>query len=66
MQITVNGSDQDVRDEITVADLVVHLELPDRGVAVALDGAVVPKARWHQTTLRAQADVEILTAVQGG
>jgi sulfur carrier protein len=40
---------------------------PDaRGVAVAVDGAVVPRARWASTELADGARVEVLTAAQGG
>lgn len=36
------------------------------GVAVALDGAVVPRAAWARTLLADGARVELVTAVQGG
>ncbi|MGH3755646.1 MAG: sulfur carrier protein ThiS, partial [Pseudonocardiaceae bacterium] len=50
----------------TLADVVERLEAPSRGVAVALDGAVVPRASWPGTVLHDDASVEVLTAVQGG
>jgi sulfur carrier protein len=37
-----------------------------RGVAIALNGSVVPRAAWAQTTLRAGDSVEIVQAKQGG
>ena len=37
-----------------------------RGVAVAVDGGVVPRARWGTFALPADARVEVLTAMQGG
>ena len=37
-----------------------------RGVAVAVDGEVVPRARWGNTELREGANVEVVVAVQGG
>lgn len=39
---------------------------PPRGVAVALDGTVVPRARYGDTALHEGARVEVVTAVQGG
>ena len=36
------------------------------GVAVALDGAVVPRALWDRTIVPDGGVVEVLTAVQGG
>ena len=37
-----------------------------RGIAVALNGAVVPRAAWAETVLRAGDSVEIVRARQGG
>ena len=36
------------------------------GVAVALGGEVVPRSRWTSTELTEDAELEIVTAVQGG
>lgn len=36
------------------------------GVAVALGGEVVPRSRWASTELSEDAELEIVTAVQGG
>ena len=37
-----------------------------RGVAVALNGSVVPRSAWADTVLRADDAVEIVLAKQGG
>ncbi len=63
MHLTVNGEQRDVPDAGTVADLVGE---PRRGVAVAVNGEVVPRAGWPATPLRDGDRVEILTAAQGG
>lgn len=36
------------------------------GVAVAVDGSVVPRSAWAATALQTGSAVEIVTAVQGG
>jgi sulfur carrier protein len=66
--ITLNGRESDVAPGDTVAAVLAHLELaPDaRGVAVAVDGEVVPRASWESFTLADEARVEVLTAMQGG
>jgi sulfur carrier protein len=63
VHITLNGEPRELPDRSTVADLVA--DLPHRGVAVAVDGAVVPRSR-HDQTLSEGARVEVVTAVQGG
>jgi thiazole synthase len=37
-----------------------------RGLAVAIDGAVVPRSEWDRTPLREGQRVEVLAAIQGG
>jgi sulfur carrier protein len=42
------------------------VETAQRGIAVALNGAVVPRGAWPATPLRAGDCVEIVRARQGG
>ena len=37
-----------------------------RGIAVAINGAIVPRAAWPQTTLQPGDSIEIVRARQGG
>lgn len=39
--------------------------IPDAGVAVAVDGDVVPRSQWDRGLAEGQ-NIDILTAVQGG
>jgi sulfur carrier protein len=66
MEIRVNGTPRQVDDDLTVAALLLLVEAPATGVAVAVDSAVVPRAEWSTTSVHEGAVVEILTAVQGG
>jgi sulfur carrier protein len=42
------------------------LEPGARGVAVAVDGEVVPRAEWESLELSEGSRVEVLSAMQGG
>jgi sulfur carrier protein len=66
--IVLNGRDSDVRAGETVAAVLARLGLDAdaRGVAVAVDGEVVPRARWESHAVPDEARVEVLTAMQGG
>ncbi len=66
--IVVNGQGSELSAGDTVAAVLARLGLAveARGVAVAVDGAVVPRARWESFALAADARVEVLTAMQGG
>ncbi|TDV40786.1 sulfur carrier protein ThiS [Actinophytocola oryzae] len=66
MYVQVNGSEREVPDGATVTELLEALGVPARGVAVAVDGAVVTRADHDRTVVLEGAEVEVLTAVQGG
>ena len=66
MRIEVNGDRREVAGPMTVADLLDAMSLPANGIAVAVDGAVVPRADHAHAELADGSVVEILTAVQGG
>ena len=67
MNIRVNGQDE----PLGVATLAALLEekavdTSQRGIAVAHNGALVPRAAWPQTALRPGDSIEIVRALQGG
>jgi sulfur carrier protein len=65
--VTLNGESRDLGDAATVETAVRAIGAPDgRGVAVALDGEVIPRGEWATTAVRDGQQVEILRAVQGG
>ncbi len=68
MIITVNGEDRVIGEGATVLAVLALLGAePDaRGLAVAVDGAVVPRGSWPATELSPGARVEVLVAIQGG
>jgi len=68
MKVRLNGESTEVAAGATVADVLALLELADapRGVAVAVDAEVVPRALWRERRLAAGAQVEVVTAIQGG
>ncbi|MFC4126196.1 sulfur carrier protein ThiS [Nocardia rhizosphaerae] len=63
--VTVNGTDHEFAEPLSVRELLTRLDLPCQGVAVAVDGAVFPKSRWDERVGRGWS-IEVLTAVQGG
>jgi len=60
------GSDLCAGDTVTAALARLGLDADARGVAVAVDGEVVPRAGWDSYALRDDARIEVLTAMQGG
>lgn len=68
MNVILNGEPHELCDGAHVAEAVVATGSPPaaRGVAVAIDGEVVPRRRWAATPLHEGQRVEVLHAVQGG
>jgi sulfur carrier protein len=66
VELIVNGEQRRLPGALTVAELVVEVTPQVRGVAVAVNGEVVPRAGWPATALRDGDRVEVLTAAQGG
>ena len=65
MIVTVNDERVEVDEHTTIAALLNRLGYPDKGIAVAVDWAVLPRTEWD-TVLSDGARLEIVTAVQGG
>ena len=68
MKVVLNGDHVDLSDDATVVSALEHLGRGSqpRGVAVAVNGEVVPRTEWTATALRTDDRVEVLTAVGGG
>ena len=66
MHIRVNGTDHDVPDACTVADMLREIGLLGRPVAVEVDRNVVPYADHATFVPESGAVVECVTLVGGG
>jgi len=68
MIVAVNGTATELPDGATVAGVLAKLDVENdaRGVAVAVQGEVVPRRQWISLALRDGDHVEVLSAIQGG
>lgn len=66
MRLSVNGVPTDTADAATVAMLIDQTRTAHRRVAVAVNGAVVPRSSWDTTVLNPGDAVEILAPTAGG
>jgi sulfur carrier protein len=67
MQLTVNGAPRALAPGVaTVADLVRHLELEGKRIAVERNGEIVPRSRYADTRVADGDRLEIVGAVGGG
>jgi sulfur carrier protein len=68
ISVRVNGEPRELDSGATVAAVVdsLDVERARRGLAVAIDAEVIPRAQWERRELREGEHVEVLTAIQGG
>ena len=66
IDINLNGKNTPIEASKSVAGLLDCLNINAPQVAVAINGAVVPRDSWSQTEIRAGDTVEIVRAVGGG
>jgi sulfur carrier protein len=64
--IRLNGATTPI--DATVASLLARIGIAAdaKGVAVARNGAVVPRGAWARTALVAGDEIEVIRAVSGG
>ncbi|MGH3255178.1 MAG: sulfur carrier protein ThiS [Streptosporangiaceae bacterium] len=66
VEVKLNGEPRELPDGTTVAQAVAELTALGTGIAVAVNGDVIPRGSWIATPLGAGDQVEVVTAVQGG
>jgi sulfur carrier protein len=67
--IRLNGTERILADPImTIADLLIMIgmEQTSRGIAVACNGAVIPRSSWETTKVMAGDDIDIIRPFVGG
>lgn len=66
MQVTINGKPETLDDGISVAQLLVRLELEPARVAVEINEDLVPRKTFTDTLVHDGDRIEIVTFVGGG
>lgn len=66
IEIRVNGEPTSIEPGTSVAQLIAERLGDRRWIAVAIDGEVSPRSAWERTPIPPGAEIEVLTAVQGG
>jgi sulfur carrier protein len=66
MQIVLNGEPQTLSDVLTVTQLLGHMGLTGRRVAVEINKEIVPRSRHPEHRLQPDDRVEVVFAIGGG
>jgi len=66
MRLRLNGEDTELRDGVTISDLIADLELTRRRVAVEVNRQIVPRDTFATRVLCQGDVVEIVHFIGGG
>lgn len=67
MHLIINGEHHDdLPDGLSVLDLIEHLGLPEKKIAIERNREVVPKSQFEQTLLENHDVLEIIHFIGGG
>ena len=66
LRVQVNGEIRELPDELTLDTLVRQLALAPERLAIELNREVVRRARWAETVVREDDQIEIVHFVGGG
>ena len=66
MHVSVNGENKEFSDGLSLEQLVNELVLPGLRIAIEVNGTVVRRGDWSETTLNDGDRVEIVHFVGGG
>ena len=67
VHLIINGKDHDdLPDGMSLLDLIAHLELPERKIAIERNREVVPKSNYRDVTLENHDVLEIIHFIGGG
>ena len=66
MQLIVNGQQQSFDKPINIQQLVEHLSLQNKRIAIECNGEIIPRSRFLDQILEEGDQLEIIVAVGGG
>ncbi|MFP5390289.1 MAG: sulfur carrier protein ThiS [Gammaproteobacteria bacterium] len=66
IDIEVNGERHRVAARTTLRELLDALDLPDQGIALAVNRSVVPRRQWSERQVAASDRIDIVRAIGGG
>ena len=65
MKVKINNQETETQ-ALNVKQLAEQLNLPAKGVAIAISNSMVPRDQWEETLITEGADIVIIKAFCGG
>lgn len=66
MKLFVNNKETQLPENATIQALADQLQLPEKGVAIAVNNQMIPRNEWNNSALKENDQVTIIKAACGG
>ena len=68
MQVTINGKNESINENISLRDFILTMNLPqgERGIAACINLEIIPKDEWKNTPIKEGDRLDIVEAAPGG
>lgn len=66
MKILVNNKETEIAPQTSINQLAISLELPGKGVAIAVNNKMILRTEWERHELQANDSILIVKAACGG
>ena len=66
IQLTINGQPRQFDSPINVTQLIDHLELHGKRIAIERNGEIIPRSQFSEQILAHGDQLEVVVAVGGG
>lgn len=66
MEIYINQEPRNIEEGKNLSGLIADLGIPIKGIALAINNAVVPRKEWEHRLLKTNDRITIIKATQGG
>ena len=66
MKVQVNNKEVEIDSVSTLTQLIMKLELPSQGIAVAINNKMIPRTEWEHFSLQENDNLVIIKAACGG
>ena len=66
MKVLVNNKEQEVTSDPSVSTLAQSLQLPEKGIAIAVNNRMVSRTEWDGFVLKENDNIVIIKAACGG
>lgn len=66
MKVLVNNKEREINQESSIKDLATEMQLPEKGIAIAVNNKMVTRTEWANHLLKEGDTVVVIKAACGG